>query len=253
VTSGSVALVPYDHALRSGDPAAKVKAHALAAVVALVPATVAVFAGVTRRLVVSEAVALQTAVSGASIVREWDRYLAETYSVDPFGPQSPAACDATVLTLDDVAGGEPTGRFAAYLQRVGVGDGATLYLRAAGTIVGLIGLVRTTDQPRFTRAEAVALRRIHPLVEHAYLCAAQPEAESTHDQLRAGGLTAREVDVAELVGRGAANADIARCLNVSHATVKTHLTRIYSKLGVRTRTQLAIRVGAYADGGARTA
>jgi DNA-binding NarL/FixJ family response regulator len=46
--------------------------------------------------------------------------------------------------------------------------------------------------------------------------------------------------VAQLVAIGATNADIARALSVSLATVKTHLTQIYAKLGVRSRTQLAV-------------
>jgi DNA-binding CsgD family transcriptional regulator len=58
-----------------------------------------------------------------------------------------------------------------------------------------------------------------------------------------GGLTPREADVAALVGRGATNAEIARTLHVTEATVKTHLTRIFAKVGVRSRTQLALLLG----------
>ena len=54
------------------------------------------------------------------------------------------------------------------------------------------------------------------------------------------GLTAREAEVAQLVAVGATNAEIARALSVSLATVKTHLTQIYAKVGVRSRTQLAV-------------
>jgi DNA-binding CsgD family transcriptional regulator len=61
--------------------------------------------------------------------------------------------------------------------------------------------------------------------------------------LRDSGLSAREADVAELVGRGATNAEIARSLHVTEATVKTHLRHIYAKVGVTSRTQLAILVG----------
>ena len=63
------------------------------------------------------------------------------------------------------------------------------------------------------------------------------------DALRAAGLTGREAEVAQLVGRGATTAEIARSLHLTQTTVKTHLTRIYGKLGVHSRTQLAIVVG----------
>jgi len=49
-------------------------------------------------------------------------------------------------------------------------------------------------------------------------------------------LSAREVEVLSLVARGLSNSDVARELHLSQATVKTHLARIYGKLGVDDRT-----------------
>jgi DNA-binding NarL/FixJ family response regulator len=49
-------------------------------------------------------------------------------------------------------------------------------------------------------------------------------------------LSAREVEVLRLVGRGLTNADIGRELFISEATVKTHLLRMFHKLGVSDRT-----------------
>src|ERR1700682_3277486 len=46
-------------------------------------------------------------------------------------------------------------------------------------------------------------------------------------------VTAREVDVLRLIGRGASNEEIADELLITEATVKTHITRIFSKLGLR--------------------
>jgi DNA-binding NarL/FixJ family response regulator len=48
-------------------------------------------------------------------------------------------------------------------------------------------------------------------------------------------LTTREVDVLQLVGRGMSNTEIAEHLVISEGTVKTHLTHIFDKLGVRDR------------------
>ena len=51
-------------------------------------------------------------------------------------------------------------------------------------------------------------------------------------------LTERELAVVDAVARGASNAVIAAELFVSCKTVEAHLTRVYRKLGVATRTQL---------------
>lgn len=55
-------------------------------------------------------------------------------------------------------------------------------------------------------------------------------------------LTSREREIAEAVAQGMTNAQVARALFVSTATVKTHLARIFFKLGVNTRVQLALLV-----------
>ncbi len=49
-------------------------------------------------------------------------------------------------------------------------------------------------------------------------------------------LSAREIEVLQLVSRGASNKEIGKALHISTATVKTHLIHIYGKLGVDDRT-----------------
>ena len=70
---------------------------------------------------------------------------------------------------------------------------------------------------------------------------------SRRDQPRgATDLTERECDVLALVAEGLPNKLIARRLGISEKTVKTHLTRVFQRLGVTDRTQAALwahRVG----------
>ena len=54
-------------------------------------------------------------------------------------------------------------------------------------------------------------------------------------------LTAREVDVLQIVARGLTNRDVAAELGIAEATVKTHLTRILAKLGAASRTHAVAR------------
>jgi DNA-binding NarL/FixJ family response regulator len=57
---------------------------------------------------------------------------------------------------------------------------------------------------------------------------------------RLTALTDREREVLVEIGRGQANADIARRLHMSEATVKTHVTHLFEKLAATNRVQLAI-------------
>ena len=53
------------------------------------------------------------------------------------------------------------------------------------------------------------------------------------------GLTDRELEVLQLVAQGKTNSDIARELFITTKTVKYHLSGVFSKLGVRNRTEAA--------------
>jgi DNA-binding NarL/FixJ family response regulator len=82
----------------------------------------------------------------------------------------------------------------------------------------------------------LAPRLTRRLIEAFVAGAARPAPDSTPlDQL-----TPREREVLALVGRGLSNAEVAERLVVSPLTAKTHVARLFMKLGARDRAQLVV-------------
>jgi len=52
-------------------------------------------------------------------------------------------------------------------------------------------------------------------------------------------LTPRQLQIASLASQGCSNKEVGRRLKLSDGTVKLHLHRIYARLGLRNRTELA--------------
>ncbi|HWO65293.1 MAG TPA: response regulator transcription factor [Umezawaea sp.] len=100
--------------------------------------------------------------------------------------------------------------------------------------VGAVGYL-LKDLPVRELAEAVRLAhagvtQLDPTVARA-LAAPRPTTST---------LTAREVEVLRQIATGATNREIAARLYLSEGTVKNHVSRILSRLGLRDRTQLAL-------------
>ncbi|MGX2993740.1 response regulator [Streptomyces sp. JNUCC 64] len=99
--------------------------------------------------------------------------------------------------------------------------GATGYLLKDAPRDELFGAVRAAAEGRTVLSPAVASRLVDAV--------RNPAATTGR------ALSAREREVLALVAKGTSNRGIARELFISEATVKTHLTHLYGKLGVRDR------------------
>jgi DNA-binding NarL/FixJ family response regulator len=91
----------------------------------------------------------------------------------------------------------------------------------------------------------VERRIVHALLDElSYLTSSQqPKAEVWgHLSNRLVCLTPRELQVAQMVGNGAVNKQIAVGMNITERTVKAHLTSIFRKLNLSDRLQLALVV-----------
>jgi DNA-binding NarL/FixJ family response regulator len=93
---------------------------------------------------------------------------------------------------------------------------------------------------RLRGAAGSELRRLGVRLAPAGAPAASPVAGP-------GPLTKRELQIAELVAQGRSNKQVAATLFLSEKTIEHHLSRVYAKLGVRSRTELTATWGA-ADG-----
>jgi DNA-binding NarL/FixJ family response regulator len=78
------------------------------------------------------------------------------------------------------------------------------------------------------------------LVEELAAAITRPATAASPAGVRLDALTAREQQIALLVGAGAANKEIGHRLGVTERTVKAHLTAIFRKLGVTDRLRLAL-------------
>jgi len=102
--------------------------------------------------------------------------------------------------------------------------------------VALIDAVRLVADGQALLAPAVTRRLIEAFV------AASPgdEPDGPGAQQPLPELTPREREVLSLVGRGMTNHEIAEHLVLSPLTAKTHVSRLFTKLGARDRAQLVV-------------
>ncbi|MCU0507055.1 MAG: response regulator transcription factor [Anaerolineae bacterium] len=104
--------------------------------------------------------------------------------------------------------------------------------------VGAIGyLLKDAESSELTKAlRAAASGRVY--LTQAALARLMRDVGATGDPAEA--LTPREVEVLRLIAQGRSNREISGELSVTDHTVKTHISHIYDKLGVRSRTQAAL-------------
>ena len=107
-----------------------------------------------------------------------------------------------------------------------------------------LGVVRRRARQKRAAREAIeaALAGFEELGAASWAEKARAELGRVGGRTRVEGLTPAERRVADLVAEGRTNREVAATLFLGERTVASHLTHIYAKLGVRSRTELARRL-----------
>jgi DNA-binding CsgD family transcriptional regulator len=161
--------------------------------------------------------------------------------------------DATRLGRDWVLAQVSRCRGLAAAARGDVDGAASILEQAAGqheavedpfgrarALLALGVMRRRARQKRAARAAIeAALAAFEELGAATWTDTARSELGRIGGRRREEGLTAAERRVAALVAEGRTNREVAAALMLGERTVETHLTHVYAKLGVRSRTELA--------------
>jgi DNA-binding CsgD family transcriptional regulator len=157
---------------------------------------------------------------------------------------APRALAAALRIAGLVEGGEPG--LALFEEAVQVVEGSPAKLEHAKARTELGAALRRANR------RSDAREHLRQAVELATICGATSLAERAERELLATGarprrvalsgvasLTPSERRIAEMTAEGPTNREIAQALFVTQRTVEVHLTSIYRKLGITSRSQLA--------------
>ena len=151
----------------------------------------------------------------------------------------------TLLSHDPAGSAEHALAAAAAFQKVGSRLEAGRAHLLAGTALAVVG-ERSSALDELSQAEALldacGARSLRDQARREQRQLGRSGARGGHEPNGVLALSARELEIAELVAEGHTNRQIARTLSLSDKTVETHLSRTFSKLGVDSRAAVATAV-----------
>lgn len=172
----------------------------------------------------------------SSLSNYWlERYCHHFWRFDPLHPQRMSGSQARLqlLTRDSLRDETTKEYFEKFLMPQKTVHQVELYFRHGPQIVAGASLLRNEATGSFTGDNLTFLDRLVQFVE----CSVFRDDDSA---VAPGipGLTPREQEIATLIGAAACNKEIGRRLNIELPTVKTHVSRVLAKAGVRSRAEL---------------
>ncbi|EDV6536097.1 helix-turn-helix transcriptional regulator [Salmonella enterica subsp. enterica] len=200
--------------------------HCLQSIAQLIPLSSAVFYRVNAYLK-PEAYVLHNISNSTH-----QQYLEHFQPLDPLSPSRFGQQVVTVATMTPGICARHRHYYHEFMLPNHVCDMIEIFIRRGHRIIAGISLMR--DIP-FSSEERLRAQAVQPLLGLAI-----------HDSLQEDNdlesiLTAKECEIVGMVCEGASNKLIARQLNISLSTVKTHLRNIFAKTEVINRTELVSR------------
>jgi ATP/maltotriose-dependent transcriptional regulator MalT len=161
-----------------------------------------------------------------------DQYLAGMNRLDPLHPRAAAKQSFARLSVAiDQCGTAEAATYRTFAGQCGIADMIEFFFRRNDRIVA--GMCVLWGQGcKIPDGTMNIAEKIHDYLEFNLTS----RLSSASDEPARYGLTARELEVVELLCCGRTNREISECLNIGLATVKTHLIHIFEKLGVETRS-----------------
>lgn len=113
-------------------------------------------------------------------------------------------------------------------------------LLEAGAAGYLLKDVSTDALVEAIRAVQAGESMLHPAIARKVVNRFSRYVEGGKEEAPFEELTEREIEVLQLAGKGITNREIADSLSISHRTVQAHLSHIFNKLGVGSRTEAVV-------------
>lgn len=149
----------------------------------------------------------------------------------------PSAADVVLCRLEDRASPKPVARLAAEVPTIVMAEPDQLIASVEANCRGFVPLTAPLEKVKDSIEAVLEGRAVVPpellgtLLRHLVNRRREEVAE-------VDGLTPRENEVYRLAARGARKEEIAEELFISPATARTHLQRVYKKLGVHSQAEL---------------
>ena len=113
-------------------------------------------------------------------------------------------------------------------------------LLEAGAAGYLLKDVSTDELVEAIRAVQAGESMLHPAIARKVVDRFSRHVEEGKGKASSEELTEREIEVLQLAGKGITNREIADTLSISHRTVQAHLSHIFTKLDVGSRTEAVV-------------
>lgn len=177
---------------------------------------------------------------GPANIRQYETYFQFNDPITPLMKRYEVAVRATDVLQHDAL--RKTEFFNDFLSKDGLYWGVNLYAWHQGNNLGDMRIWRDRRRENFSEDDLRMLDMIQPAFisalararHHSGMCKTSPSLNIK--------LSPREQETAQLVAQGLSDKEIARRLNISATTVRTHLEHAFKKTGANNRAGLAHKI-----------